>query len=145
MNVRKLMPLGVLLLAALPVSAGSDKGEKKVVVEEKQVTCVSSGGAAPVCKMVHGEVVGETVDVQVTEDGKHVEKKVVIVRRSMLEGADTNGDGMISKPEFLAHAEKHFAEMDRDKSGQLSKDEAMPQMPADMHKHMDGHHGRHGH
>ena len=119
MNVRKLMPLGLLLLAALPVSAGSDKGEKKVVVE--------------------------TVDVEVTEDGKHVEKKVVIVRRSMLEGADTNGDGMISKPEFLAHAEKHFAEMDRDKSGQLSKDEAMPQMPADMHKHMDGHHGHHGH
>ncbi len=119
MNVRKLMPLGLLLLAALPVSAGSDKGEKKVVVE--------------------------TVDVQVTEDGKQLEKKVVIVRRSMLEGADTNGDGMISKPEFLAHAEKHFAEMDRDKSGQLSKDEAMPQMPADMHKHMDGHHGHHGH
>ena len=52
MNVRKLMPVGLLLLAALPVSAGSDKGEKKVVVE--------------------------TVDVQVTEDGKQVEKKVVM-------------------------------------------------------------------
>ena len=141
MNVRILVSAGLLLVAALPVFAGSDKSEKKVVVEEKQVTCVTSGGAAPVCKMDHGEVVGETVDVEVIEDGKHVEKKVVIVRRSMLEGADTNGDGMISKPEFLAHAEKHFAEMDRDKSGQLSKDEVMPRMPADMHKHMGGHHG----
>jgi len=131
MNVRNLMPVGLLLLAAVPVSAGSDKSEKRAAVEEKQVTCVTSGGAAPVCKMVHGEVVGETVDVQVTEDGKRVEKKVVIVRRSTLEGADTNGDGMISKPEFLAHAERHFVEMDRDKSGQLSKDEAMPPMPAD--------------
>ena len=140
MVVRILGPAGLFLIAALPVSAGSDKGEKKVVVEEKQVTCVTSGGAAPVCKMDRGEIIGETVDVEVTKDGTRVEKRVVVVRRSMLEGADTNGDGMISKLEFLAHAEKHFAEMDRDNSGQLSKDEAMPQMPADMHKHMDQHH-----
>lgn len=36
---------------------------------------------------------------------------------------DTNGDGVISKSEFLAHAEERFAKMDADSSGDLSKDE----------------------
>lgn len=141
MVVRLLMPASLLLLAALSASAGPDTGEKKVIVEEKQVTCTALGGAAPVCKVVEGGRPGESVEVEVTDDGKRVEKKVVVIRRSMLEGADTNGDGLISKPEFLAHAERHFSEMDRDKDGQLSKDEATPPMPADMQKRMEEHPG----
>ena len=37
---------------------------------------------------------------------------------------DTNGDGVISKSEFLAHAEERFATMDADGNGEVSKDEA---------------------
>ncbi|MCB1537872.1 MAG: EF-hand domain-containing protein [Rhodospirillales bacterium] len=37
--------------------------------------------------------------------------------------ADTNGDGMLSKAEFMAVQEKRFDEMDANKDGQVSKDE----------------------
>ena len=42
----------------------------------------------------------------------------------MFEKHDTNGDGVISKSEFLAHAEERFAKMDQDGNGEISKDEA---------------------
>lgn len=37
--------------------------------------------------------------------------------------ADTDGDGFLSKAEFLAVQEKRFAEMDGDSDGKVSKDE----------------------
>ncbi|MGH1397788.1 MAG: hypothetical protein ACRBCT_01080 [Alphaproteobacteria bacterium] len=37
---------------------------------------------------------------------------------------DTNGDGVISKSEFLSHAEERFGEMDADGSGEVTKEEA---------------------
>ncbi len=42
----------------------------------------------------------------------------------MFEKHDTNGDGVISKSEFLAHAEERFAKMDVDGNGEISKEEA---------------------
>ena len=36
---------------------------------------------------------------------------------------DTNGDGVISKSEFLAHAEEKFSKMDKDGNGEISKEE----------------------
>ena len=42
----------------------------------------------------------------------------------MFERQDTNGDGVISKDEFLASAEKKFDKMDADGNGSVSKDEA---------------------
>ena len=42
----------------------------------------------------------------------------------MFEKHDTNGDGVISKSEFLSHAEERFATMDADGDGSVSKDEA---------------------
>lgn len=48
-------------------------------------------------------------------DGKH---------RDMFAKHDTNGDGMISKEEFLATAEKKFADMDTDGDGSISKAES---------------------
>lgn len=36
---------------------------------------------------------------------------------------DSNGDGAISKAEFLAQAEKHFAKMDRNGDGLITEDE----------------------
>lgn len=37
--------------------------------------------------------------------------------------ADTDGDGVISRAEFIARAEKRFDKMDADGDGRLSKDE----------------------
>jgi len=36
---------------------------------------------------------------------------------------DTNGDGVVSKAEFLAHAEERFSKIDQDGSGDISKNE----------------------
>ena len=41
----------------------------------------------------------------------------------MFEKKDTNSDGIISKAEFVAHAEKKFAKMDADGNGSLTKEE----------------------
>lgn len=41
----------------------------------------------------------------------------------MMEKVDTNGDGMVSKAEFMAKHEGKFAEMDADGDGNLSKEE----------------------
>ncbi|MEZ5814187.1 MAG: hypothetical protein R3E13_05610 [Alphaproteobacteria bacterium] len=42
----------------------------------------------------------------------------------MFEKHDLNGDGVISKEEFLSHAEDKFGKMDADGNGEISKDEA---------------------
>lgn len=42
----------------------------------------------------------------------------------MFEHQDTNGDGMISKDEFMKHAEERFMKMDADGNGSISKEEA---------------------
>jgi hypothetical protein len=42
----------------------------------------------------------------------------------MLERADTNKDGKISKDEFLAEEAKHFDEMDTNKDGVVTADES---------------------
>ena len=41
----------------------------------------------------------------------------------MFEKHDTNGDGVISKSEFLSHAEERFAKMDANGDGEVTKDE----------------------
>lgn len=45
-------------------------------------------------------------------------------KAKMFEKHDTNGDGVISKSEFLAQVEERFAKMDQDGNGEISKDEA---------------------
>ncbi len=42
----------------------------------------------------------------------------------MFEKHDINGDGVISKDEFMKGAEERFAKMDTDGNGEVSKDEA---------------------
>lgn len=42
----------------------------------------------------------------------------------MFKETDTNGDGMMSKAEFMAFHEKRFTEMDTNGDGQISPDEA---------------------
>lgn len=41
----------------------------------------------------------------------------------MFEDADTDGDGVLSKQEFLGRAEAHFKEMDIDHDGLVTPDE----------------------
>ncbi len=42
----------------------------------------------------------------------------------IFEKHDTNGDGSISKDEFLTHATERFEKMDADGNGEVSKEEA---------------------
>lgn len=42
----------------------------------------------------------------------------------MFEKHDTNGDGVISKDEFLKGAEERFSKMDTDGNGEVTKEEA---------------------
>jgi len=132
--MRLLLPT-MLLLAAAPAMASEDPKPGKMVVEEKTVVCTADGPGEPRCEITQGGSGGATADVEVTRDGNKVEKKVIVIRRPLLDGADANKDGTISKAEFLAQAEKHFAELDRDGNGLLGKDEVMPIMPADAGPH----------
>ncbi len=43
---------------------------------------------------------------------------------------DTNGDGKVSKDEFVAHATKRFEEMDGNKDGGVTKEEIKAHMEA---------------
>lgn len=45
-------------------------------------------------------------------------------KAAMFEKHDTNGDGTISKDEFLNHAQERFSTIDADGSGDVSKEEA---------------------
>ncbi len=49
-------------------------------------------------------------------DGKHH-------KGQMMEEVDTNGDGAISKEEFMSKHEEHFSKVDADGDGSLSKEE----------------------
>ncbi len=42
----------------------------------------------------------------------------------MFQKHDTNGDGTVSKEEFLSHAEERFSSVDADGSGDISEEEA---------------------
>jgi hypothetical protein len=46
----------------------------------------------------------------------------------MMERVDTNGDGMVSKAEFMAKHEAKFVKMDKDGDGSLSMDEMKKNM-----------------
>jgi Ca2+-binding EF-hand superfamily protein len=55
----------------------------------------------------------------------------------MFEKKDTNSDGVISKAEFVAHAEKKFAKMDADGNGSLTKEEVKSYWAAKKAKYKD--------
>lgn len=57
------------------------------------------------------------------ERGKHKGK--------MFEMHDTDGDGVVTKDEFLSHAEERFGKMDADGDGKITKEES-----AEAHKAM---------
>jgi hypothetical protein len=129
--MRTLFTAGVLFAAVTTSFAGEMAADKKVVVEEKTVVCTDDDKGQTFCKVTK-DGPGQArvdVDVDVRQDGRRVEKKVVVIRRSVIDDADADKDGVVSKVEYLAQAEKNFVALDKDKSGSLSKEEAMPEMP----------------
>ena len=60
----------------------------------------------------------------------------------MMEKVDTDGDGKISKEEFMAKHEKMFTKMDVDGDGYLSKEE-MKNARTKMHDKMKKMHDKH--
>lgn len=64
----------------------------------------------------------------------------------MFDKHDTNGDGVISKDEFLGHAEERFSKIDTDGDGSVSKEEAKAgheKMRKKIRKHMKERRGEH--
>jgi hypothetical protein len=146
-----------ILVGTVAMTGYATAGETRTVThdikDKKTVICTTDGKGPVTCETKTGEAAGapmpgvgerrvvvitddkvghpdgEDVNVQVIDDGTGAKKHVVVVRRSMHDGADANKDGMISKREFIAGAEKRFAEMDKNKDGVLSKEEATPPMP----------------
>lgn len=60
-------------------------------------------------------------------------------RGGMFGTHDTNGDGVISKSEFIGHAEERFSKMDMDGSGDVTPEEAKEARQA-MRKERDAKH-----
>lgn len=59
----------------------------------------------------------------------------------LMQKIDTNGDGNVSKAEFMAKHEEMFAKMDADSNGSLTKDEmkaAREKMKEKMKERRDG-------
>lgn len=54
---------------------------------------------------------------------EHHEGKKGDHKGKMFEKHDTNGDGVISKDEFLSHATERFNKMDADGNGEVTKEE----------------------
>ena len=54
-----------------------------------------------------------------------------------LKEVDSNGDGNISKAEFMAQCEKRFAKMDTNGDGQISPEERQQAHQQMMQKHQD--------
>ena len=94
----------------------------------------SGYAAARGWKMHKGHAGGPNVMVFRDDD----DERVVIVRKHGKHGkhgkrfkrhhdsADENGDGEVSRREFMRRAEKHFKERDRDNDGKLDDDEMEP-------------------
>lgn len=126
--------MSVLLLAAAGLAQSAAAGETRI---ERSQTCVCTSGGGPPADGTKWEMKGppgegggdDDVNVQVFKNGDVEEQRVVIIRRSHGDGADTNKDGKVARKEFLSRAEKHFDEMDKNDDGSLSKEEARPPMP----------------
>ena len=77
-------------------------------------------------------------DHHMGEKGEHFKEKM---QEKFLEN-DTDGDGAISKAEFIAAHEKKFDEMDADNSGTLTKEEMKSAWDAKKEKMKDHHEKR---
>ncbi len=58
------------------------------------------------------------------EGGAQADGKKQQRENSMFEEQDTNKDGVVSEDEFLAFGKKRFSEIDADKNGSITKEEA---------------------
>ena len=69
-----------------------------------------------VIALMIGGIVPAMADGHGGGKGKH--------KNAMFEKLDTDKDGLVTKAEFMAHAEAKFAKMDADGNGSFTKEEA---------------------
>ena len=128
---------GLLMIAAACLSQTAASGETKIERRESCVCTSGQGGppgtpppghAAWNMEVLPGDG-NNDVNVHVIKGDQGEEQRIVIVRRSHRDGADTNKDGKVTRNEFIARAEKHFGELDKNNDGALSPEEAHPPMP----------------
>ncbi len=99
-NKMTILALGSLLLVAAPALA-EEKDESGQVRE--RMMCMKEGGCAD----------GEGM-MKHRRSGRHAE---------MMKKMDKDGNGSVSKAEFIASAEERFAKMDRNGDGKLDQDD----------------------
>jgi hypothetical protein len=131
----------VLIVTAMGLAQAVSAGEPQTIERKETVVCTSSDGSISnrtsgqngqfvvQTDDNYGQDIGDDVNVQVFNDGNGEEKRVIVVRRVQHDNADANKDGMITRREFMSKAEKRFAELDRNRDGVLSKEEAQPPLP----------------
>ena len=117
----------LLATAALnAVAAGlsvANAGETKV---ERERTCVCSWNLADA--PVPPAPPPGAPQVHVFRHGGGDEDRIVIYRtlRDHQDSADANGDGKVTRREFMNRAEKHFKERDKNNDGTLNESETAP-------------------
>ena len=155
MSFRFVVLAGTALLLAVPASAKEKHKVKHKEVERTCVCTMGGPGTAHVAAIpaipaipripaipvvpphaawqMYGPHTGG--NVMVFRDGD--DERVMIIRKHDKGGkffkrfhhkdsADANGDGEVSRREFMKRAEKHFEERDRNNDGKLDDEEMMP-------------------
>lgn len=147
MSSRILMMAGAAMILAAPVVAK----EKEKTVEkriERSQTCVCTMGGPGDMPAVPGIPAVPPIppvppvppmppegqwqmhmppNVMMFKDGG--DERVVIIQRHgkhFRDSADEDGDGKVTRREFMKRAEKHFKERDRNDDGKLDGDETAP-------------------
>lgn len=155
MGLRILLLAGAALALGVAAAQAKDKVKHKEKHIERSHTCVCSMSgpgeghvmvapvpavpavpAMPPRAMWHmappmGEGGPQVFTFRDGDDGE--EERVVVIRKGkrFRDSADADGDGKVTRREFMKRAEKHFRERDRNEDGELDESEMGP-MPFTM-------------
>jgi hypothetical protein len=148
MSLRILLAAGAAFALAATASAKhKDKHKEKHVEHSRTCVCTMSGPGqsgvmvAPVPPIPPVPAVLAVPPQAMWHFGPHHsggpfcafsggdgEDRVVVIRKGkrFRDSADRDGDGEVTRREFMKRAEKHFEERDRDGDGKLDEGEQMP-------------------
>lgn len=115
--MKKLLLVATSALVAFSIPAIAAETAKEVTKEAvKETAKETAEETAPAAKTEEAPAAKETTKAP-------VKKELDPRRGNSIESADVNGDGIITKEEFLANSEKFFIELDGNKDGKVTKTE----------------------
>ncbi|MBL9095573.1 MAG: hypothetical protein JNK07_01495 [Alphaproteobacteria bacterium] len=145
MSSRILMLAGAALVLAAPAVAKEKEKQVEKRIERSQTCVCTMGGPGempavpgipavppippvpPVPPMPPQGQMQTPPNVMMFRDGG--DERVVIIQRHgnhFRDSADEDGDGKVTRREFMRRAEEHFKERDRNDDGKLDGDETSP-------------------